>query len=62
MKLISEKMTRRDLAEKLALGGGKPDKTNQSHEEIRATDRNAGLHRPVAWRETEAAFSTYGNQ
>ena len=49
MKLISEKMTRRDLAEKLALGGGRPDKTDQSLETVGATDRDAGLYRSGAW-------------
>ena len=49
MKLISEKMTRRDLAEKLALGGGRPDKTDQILETGGATGRDTGLHRSGAW-------------
>ena len=49
MKLISEKMTRHALAEKLALGGGRPDKTDQSPETGGATDRDTGLHRSGAW-------------
>ena len=61
MKLISEKMTRRDLAEKLALGGGRPDKTDQSHETGGETDRDTGLHRSIAERQEKAAFSTNGN-
>lgn len=56
MKLISEKMTRHALAEKLALGGGRPDKTDQSHETGGATDRDAGLHRSGTNKKEEPAF------
>lgn len=54
MKLISEKMTRSDLAEKLALGGAELTK------QIKAI-KKAGQLIETRERQEKAAFSTNGN-